>query len=294
MKKEKYLMKTKRCGKIRTAVSVLLCMIFIPLLVANGIFLYKEIPTDKEHAHAVINANPTIIQTRQYVEQKTRGNDDTITNAQADTTVIKEETQKEPETTATQTVATKPTTTQPATTKPATTKPPTTKPTTTQPPTTRPTTTQPPTTRPTTTQPATTKPPTTSNVLCIHLPADEQTMLNLINQERKCNGLPELKLDTNLRTVARTKSREMIGLNYFAHQSPVYGSPFEMMLYFGINYTRAGENIAMNTSVESAHSALMNSDVHRKTILRSDYTHIGIGAYQGVSGKYYTQMFACY
>lgn len=119
-------------------------------------------------------------------------------------------------------------------------------------------------------------------------------MLTLINRERTNRGLHELSLDTKLRTAARTKSEEMILLNYFAHQSPVYGSPFDMMVYFGVDYTKAAENIAMNTCVESAHAALMNSDAHRKAILSPDYTHIGIGAYQGVSGKYYTQMFARY
>ena len=119
-------------------------------------------------------------------------------------------------------------------------------------------------------------------------------MLTLINRERTNRGLHQLTLDTRLRTAARAKSEEMILLNYFAHQSPVYGSPFDMMAYFGVDYTKAGENIAMNTCVESAHAALMNSDAHRKAILSPDYTNIGIGAYQGVSGKYYTQMFACY
>ncbi len=82
-------------------------------------------------------------------------------------------------------------------------------------------------------------------------------------------------------------------MNYFAHQSTIYGSPFNMMTYFGVSYTNAGENLAMNTCVERAHIALMDSENHRKTMLNPAYTHVGIGAYQGVSGKYYCQMFIC-
>lgn len=118
-------------------------------------------------------------------------------------------------------------------------------------------------------------------------------MLDLINQERRKAGVPDVKLDTNLRTVAQVKCKELIGLDYFSHQSPVYGLPFEMVTYFGIKCNKVGENLAMNCSVEAANIALMNSDGHRKNILNPDYTHVGIGAYEGVKGKYYCQMFIC-
>jgi uncharacterized YkwD family protein len=95
-----------------------------------------------------------------------------------------------------------------------------------------------------------------------------------------------------LTKIARIKSQDMINNNYFSHNSPKYGSPFDMMKAFGINYVHAGENIAGNQTVQAAHTALMNSPGHRKNILSTDYTHIGIGIQKGGQyGNMFTQDF---
>lgn len=142
---------------------------------------------------------------------------------------------------------------------------------------------------PTPTPPA--KPPTPTPSIP-KLSADEQQMLNLVNQERAKNGLKPLQANLELARVARIKSQEMITKNYFSHQSPTYGSPFEMMKKFGISFRAAGENIACNQSVAGAHSTLMNSAGHRANILSSNYTEIGIGIVNGgMCGKMFTQMF---
>ena len=44
----------------------------------------------------------------------------------------------------------------------------------------------------------------------------------------------------------------MIDRNYFGHNSPTYGSPFEMMRNAGVKYTTAGENLAGAASVTTA------------------------------------------
>lgn len=120
----------------------------------------------------------------------------------------------------------------------------------------------------------------------------EQQMVNLVNEARRENGLKPLIVDTKLTELARLKSKDMIDNNYFSHNSPTYGSPFDMLKNFGVSYLSAGENIAGNQTVERAHESLMNSPGHRRNILSSDYTHIGIGIQDG--GKYgtmFTQMF---
>ena len=123
------------------------------------------------------------------------------------------------------------------------------------------------------------------------LKAEEARMLELVNQERAKAGVPALQAPQKLTEVARLKSADMVKLNYFAHHSPTYGSPFDMMRSFGISYTMAGENLAMAASVDRAHTALMNSSRHRANILNANYTHIGIGLVQGSRNQYYTQMF---
>ncbi|WP_456274942.1 CAP domain-containing protein [Bacillus sp. AK031] len=118
----------------------------------------------------------------------------------------------------------------------------------------------------------------------------EKQVVDLTNQERAKNGLPALKVDTELSDVAREKSNDMQKKNYFSHTSPTYGSPFDMMNSFGIDYRAAGENIAMGQrSPEEVVKAWMNSEGHRKNILSSNFTHIGVG--HNANGNYWTQMF---
>lgn len=122
------------------------------------------------------------------------------------------------------------------------------------------------------------------------LSAYEQKVVDLTNQERAKNGLAALKVDTTLSKMAREKSRDMSVNGYFSHTSPTYGSPFDMMKQYGITYRAAGENIAMGQRTpEEVVQAWMNSEGHRKNILSSNFTHIGVGYI--ASGNYWTQEF---
>lgn len=112
----------------------------------------------------------------------------------------------------------------------------------------------------------------------VRLTAEEQQLVTLVNQERSKANLPPLTVDMDIARVARIKAKDMVDNNYFSHNSPTYGSPFDMLKNHGIKYLHAGENLAGNSSVESAHQALMDSEGHRKNILSPNYTHIGIGA----------------
>lgn len=124
------------------------------------------------------------------------------------------------------------------------------------------------------------------------LSEEEQRMLELVNEERAKAGLKPLTADLKLSDVAELKSEDMVQNGYFSHQSPTYGSPFDMMDRFGITYRTAGENIACNRDVEAAHNALMESQGHRENILNPKYTRIGIGIVNGgPCGKMFTQLF---
>ncbi|WP_044340382.1 CAP domain-containing protein [Rossellomorea aquimaris] len=118
-------------------------------------------------------------------------------------------------------------------------------------------------------------------------------VVDLTNQERKKNGLNALKMDGELGNVAEMKSEDMKENDYFSHTSPTYGSPFEMMENFGVDYSTAAENIAVGQKTpESVVNAWMNSPGHRKNILNKQVTHIGVGTAKDPSqGIYWTQMF---
>lgn len=118
----------------------------------------------------------------------------------------------------------------------------------------------------------------------------EQEVIRLVNEIRTRNGLKALTYDWELSRVARYKSQDMKDNNYFAHNSPVYGTPFQMIKSFGISYKSAGENIAKGYATpQTVVNGWMNSSGHRANILNANYTRIGVGYVAG--GNYWTQMF---
>ena len=121
----------------------------------------------------------------------------------------------------------------------------------------------------------------------------QKQVLDLVNAERTKRGLKALTLDTKLSNVATMKSQDMIDKNYFDHNSPTYGSPFDMMRKFGVSYRSAGENIAEGQrSPQEVMNAWMNSEGHRKNILNPNFTTLGVGVAKTSSGRlYWTQMF---
>ena len=124
------------------------------------------------------------------------------------------------------------------------------------------------------------------------LTSDELEVFNLINAKRTANGLSPLNIDNELQNVARVKAKDMVDNNYFSHNSPTYGTPFNMMKNFGITYKTAGENIAGNSSNQGAVEAWMNSEGHRANILNSSYNYTGVAVVKSAKyGKIYVQMF---
>ena len=123
-----------------------------------------------------------------------------------------------------------------------------------------------------------------------NIKAYEQEVIRLVNKERTKQGLKELQYDWELARVARYKSEDMRDQNYFSHNSPIYGSPFDMIKNFGISYKAAAENIAKGqTTPEQVVQSWMNSSGHRANILSTKYTHIGVG--YAKEGHIWTQQF---
>ena len=118
----------------------------------------------------------------------------------------------------------------------------------------------------------------------------ERKVVDLINDIRRTEGLRELSIDPELSRVARIKAQEMHDKHYFDHNSPAYGTPFEMMRAFGIRYRVAGENIAVGfRTPQAVVEGWMNSDGHRANILNPEFTKIGMGFV--ADGGYWCQMF---
>lgn len=113
----------------------------------------------------------------------------------------------------------------------------------------------------------------------------------LLNIERQANGLEALDVHPVLRELALRKAEDLIIHDYFAHESPTYGTPHNMILQvvkaqvtaenlwtlFGTYHATFMEGIALK-----AHSGLMGSEGHRKNILNPGFTHVGAACAGGV------------
>lgn len=121
----------------------------------------------------------------------------------------------------------------------------------------------------------------------------ETEVIRLVNIERSKAGRSALVENSELNRIARIKSEDFVNNNYFAHNSPRYGSPFDMLRSFGVTFTAAAENIAsgQRTAAEVMNT-WMNSPGHGSNILNSTYNQIGVGVARDNNGSlYWTQMF---
>lgn len=118
-------------------------------------------------------------------------------------------------------------------------------------------------------------------------------ILSLVNKERAAAGLSQLILDTEVNAAAQLKAEDMAKNRYFSHNSPTYGSAFDMLKNQGISYRTAGENIASEQPTsEAVMRGWMNSQGHRANILGSSYSRLGVGYAVDSSGKtYWVQIF---
>lgn len=126
------------------------------------------------------------------------------------------------------------------------------------------------------------------------LNAQEQTLVNLVNEDRARYGLRTLTVDPALCEAARIKAEDMLNNGYFAHVSPTYGNIRQMLTSMGVRYAGASENIARCRNVYHAEASFLSSSTgHRQTLLGSQWTRIGVGVAVTPAGfVYVSQVFA--
>lgn len=116
----------------------------------------------------------------------------------------------------------------------------------------------------------------------------EKEMFNLVNEERKKAGLQPVGEDPSLREVARNHCTDMLARGYFSHYTPEGKSPFDRMAEGDVQFTYAGENLALAPSPKLAMQGLMNSPGHRANILSKNFGKVGMGV---IDGGIYGEMF---
>ena len=118
-------------------------------------------------------------------------------------------------------------------------------------------------------------------------------MRDLVNGERQQAGLTPVLLDAALCRLADIKAKDMRDNGYFGHRSDGLGTMPELVENLLGNYSRIGENIALNFFDEpSVHQAWMSSALHRKNILDAGYDRFGYGWVElAGAGRIYVQVF---
>jgi hypothetical protein len=106
--------------------------------------------------------------------------------------------------------------------------------------------------------------------------AGEQELLAILNQERIHHGLSPLDADEALSRIARAHSYDMAQQGFLSHDQPT-GNLQIRLNHAGYIYETARENLASSRTVVKAHKALLKSPPHKRNILATDVTRVGIG-----------------
>lgn len=123
----------------------------------------------------------------------------------------------------------------------------------------------------------------------------EETIGRIIaktNEERVRNGLGVLIEDQILSDAAALRANEQ--KECFAHLRPDGSRFYTVFSQFGITGTWRGENLARGRagSHDAVMSAWLDSEGHRKNILNSNFTRIGVGYVEAHGIGYWCQLFA--
>lgn len=109
------------------------------------------------------------------------------------------------------------------------------------------------------------------------------TVISLANAARTEGGLSTLTSNGLLAKAAQAKANDMLGRQYFSHNTPTGETPWSFIQAAGYSYVTAGENLAIDfTEAESVQKAWMNSPGHRANIMNKSFQEIGIGIAKGM------------
>lgn len=127
------------------------------------------------------------------------------------------------------------------------------------------------------------------------LGATESRIFDLINAQRRQQGLPALVYNPQLDQMAKIQAQNMARFQKMAHVLPDANLPTltDRARYAGYPFGRLEENVALGyPSAESVVDGWMASKGHRANILNRDVVETGIAiARSSAGGLYYCQVF---
>jgi uncharacterized protein YkwD len=115
----------------------------------------------------------------------------------------------------------------------------------------------------------------------------ENEFIKLLNDERVKQGLNPIAKNDDLMILARMKAKDMSDKDYFAHYSPIYGYPGDMMRKYTDNIIFMGENIVAGTqTANDTFNAWMKSTEHKAIMMDKNATIMGIGVSMDAKGNF--------
>jgi uncharacterized protein YkwD len=110
--------------------------------------------------------------------------------------------------------------------------------------------------------------------------AQEQNLLQAINQARALRGVPPLREGVKLRRAARAHSRAMVRSGSFAH-----GDWYRRLRRHGVRARTLGETLAWGIGADGSGAAIVRmwlaSPPHRSTLLSRAFRYVGVGVAVG-------------
>ena len=127
------------------------------------------------------------------------------------------------------------------------------------------------------------------------LSATESRIFDLINAQRRSQGLRPLAHNPQLDQMAKIQAANMARFQKMAHDIPDASLPTlgDRARYVGYRYSRISENVALGyPNAEAVVNGWMTSTGHRRNILDGGVVETGIGIARSASGGvYYCQVF---
>ena len=115
-------------------------------------------------------------------------------------------------------------------------------------------------------------PSTPASALCYSSNSNEKSFHKKLNGARNGNGRSSLILDPELSKAAKRHTFEMV------NKDLLYHTPTNALKKRVTGWSELGENVGVGGTVDSLHSAFMNSPAHKANIMYSRFKYVGIGS----------------
>jgi uncharacterized protein YkwD len=112
-------------------------------------------------------------------------------------------------------------------------------------------------------------------------PDIEAQFVSRINSLRSSKGLSQLRVHSQLLSVARNWTERMVQAGQISH-NPNLSSEVSG------NWTKLGENVGVGPSVDSLMQAFQNSPAHNRNLVDPDWNYVAVGVTLAADGQIYT------